>query len=245
VSGTWWPTSAAALEALQRWLAERAMAEPPWQPPLGRTLEVGGVFVATPRGTVGSGEAGQAAHAMGEAGQIAHAAAVVLDADGRLIRSALLADHLDAPYAPGLLALREGRLLQAVVERLAAPPDVLLVDATGRDHPRRAGLAIHLGAACSLPTIGITDRPLLASGPPPPAIRGAAAELCLDGELVGYRLRTHGAARAVVVHGGWRVDAETARAMVLRLRGPGRTPAPLRAARHLARTSRARMHRSD
>src|SRR5439155_270280 len=72
-----------------------------------------------------------------------------------------------APSAPGLLALREGSMLAAAVEALEARPDVLLVDATGRDHPRRAGLALHLGAVLDVPTIGVTHRPLRATGPEP------------------------------------------------------------------------------
>src|SRR6266540_962954 len=61
--------------------------------------------------------------------------------------------------APALLALREGRLLEAAVRALdeASPPEVLLVNASGRDHPRRAGLALHLGAVLGVPTVGVTD----------------------------------------------------------------------------------------
>jgi deoxyribonuclease V len=175
---------------------------------------------------------------MGAAGEPAWAAAVVF-VEGRMLESAVVEGQFDAPYAPGLLALREGRLLAEAVGRLGQPPDLLIVNATGRDHPRLAGLAMHLGAACGLPTIGVTDRPLVAAGTEPGPERGAAAELQLDGALVGYRLRTHARARAVVVHAGWRVDAETARALVLSVSGSSRTPEPLREARRLARASRA------
>jgi len=156
-----------------------------------------------------------------------------------MVDSVVVVDRFDAPYAPGLLALREGRLLEQAVRRLEHTPDVLIANATGRDPPRRAGLTVHLGAACGLPTIGVTDRPLIAVGAEPGPDAGAAAELRLEGELVGYRLRTRAGARAVVVHAGWRVDAETARAVVLSVNGRGRTPEPLRQARRLARTSRS------
>jgi deoxyribonuclease V len=116
---------------------------------------------------------------------------------------------------------------------------VLMVNASGRDHPRRAGLALHLGAACGLPTIGVTDRPLLASAAEPGLQRGAVAELMLEDEVVGYRLRTRAGSRAVVVHAGWRVDAQTACSVVLRVSCSSRTPAPLREARRLARTARS------
>ncbi|HEY8236284.1 MAG TPA: endonuclease V, partial [Gaiellaceae bacterium] len=67
-------------------------------------------------------------------------------------------------YEPGLLALREGPVLETAVRALTARPDALLVDATGRDHPRRAGLALQLGAILDLPSVGVTHRPLLADG---------------------------------------------------------------------------------
>jgi hypothetical protein len=62
--------------------------------------------------------------------------------------------YAGAPYEPGLLALREGAILEAAVRTLRELPDALLVDATGGDHPRRAGLALQLGAALELPTVG-------------------------------------------------------------------------------------------
>ena len=94
-----------------------------------------------------------------------------------------------APYAAGLLALREGPLLEGAVRALQQRPDLVLVDATGRDHPRRAGLALHLGAVLDLPTIGVTNRPLAAARRPGTG-RGAAAPLMLDGAVVGLR-RAH------------------------------------------------------
>jgi deoxyribonuclease V len=159
------------------------------------------------------------------------------------VDEAVCEDVFEADYASGLLALRQGAILEHIVRNLRRQPDVLLVNASGRDHPRRAGLAVHLGAACDLPTIGITDRPLLASGERPPPARHAAAPLLLDGEIVAYRLRTQHATRPVVVHAGWRVDARTACEVVKSLSGRRRTPEPLRQARRLARTDRAQRRR--
>jgi deoxyribonuclease V len=185
-------------------------------------LRVGGVFVAAP-------------HREGDA---AFAAAVAL-VDGRVVESAVVEGTLGSPYVPGLLALREGRLLAEAVSNLRQRPDVLLVNASGRDHPRKAGLALHIGAALDLPTIGVTDRPLLAQGPDAAAERGATAPLLLAGEVVGYRLRTQPSVRPVIVHIAWRVDAETTCAVVLCVSHAGRTPGPLREARRLARTTRS------
>jgi deoxyribonuclease V len=140
---------------------------------------------------------------------------------------------------PGLLALREGPSLEAAVRALAIRPDVLLVDATGRDHPRRAGLALQLGAVLELPTIGVTHRPLLATGPWPPDRRGASSPLVIEGEQVGVWLRTRAEARPLAIHPGWRIDLDVAIETVLGAAGAHRTPEPLRRARTLARTMRA------
>ncbi len=142
-------------------------------------------------------------------------------------------------YAPGLLALREGALLEAAVRALPDPPEILLVDATGRDHPRRAGLAVHLGAVLGLPTIGVTHRPLVADGDWPDDRRGARSVLVVRGELVGYWLRTRPGTRPLAVHAGWRTDPEAAAEVVFSLIGRHRTPEPLRLARRAARTARA------
>ena len=123
---------------------------------------------------------------------------------------------------------------------LLEPPDVLLVDATGRDHPRRAGLALQLGAVVGIPTVGLTDRPLLARGEEPDDERGAASPLLIEGEKVGYLLRTKRGTRPICVHAAWRTMPETALEVVLTVTGSMRTPEPLRAARTAARAARAR-----
>jgi deoxyinosine 3'endonuclease (endonuclease V) len=94
------------------------------------------------------------------------------------------------PYRPALLALREGPLLEQAVRALPITPEVLVANATGRDHPRRAGLALHLGAVLGLPTVGVTTRPLLAQGAWPADQRAATAPLLVGGEVVGYWVRT-------------------------------------------------------
>jgi deoxyribonuclease V len=207
---------------LQRTLAQLADAEPAWCPQVATPLRAGGVFVAEPLSF----------------GEPALAAAVILRRSA-IVDSVVVRGMLQAPYAPGLLAMRQGALLQQAVDGLRERPDVLLVNASGRDHPRGAGLALHLGAVCRLPTIGLTDRPLLATFTVPPPERGAASELRLDGRLVGYAVRTRTQAKPVLVHAAWRVDADTARDVVLSLASGSRTPAPLREARRLARTFRS------
>ena len=143
-----------------------------------------------------------------------------------------------APYRAGWLALREGPGLGTAVASLPRRPDVLLVDATGRDHPRRAGLALHLGAILDLPTVGVTHRPLLADGSWPELTRGARSPLRLDDELVGYWVCTRTGMRPLAAHAGWRTDPDIAVDTVLAAAGRFRTPGPLRWARQAAREAR-------
>src|SRR3990172_4814583 len=112
----------------------------------------------------------------GGAGDPAWAAAVLL-VDGRGTATEIVHGRAAAAYEPGLLALREGPLLEAAVRRLPVQPEGLIVKAPGRPPPRRAGRALHLGVRLSVPTIGVTRRPLLAVGEPPPDARGATGPL--------------------------------------------------------------------
>ena len=214
-----WPVSPDALVEQQ---ARLAAAKPAlWQ--FAPDAVVGGCFVCFPRGPSGPGRAGDRAWAAAAAGE---ATVVVTGAAG-------------APYESGLLALREGALLEAAVRALPRRPDVLLVDATGRDHPRRAGLALHLGSVLDVPTVGVTHRTLLATGDEPEDEAAARSPLRLAGEVVGYRLRTRRGCRPVAVHAAWRTDPETAVEVVLACTRGTRTPEPLRRARLAARTARA------
>jgi len=220
-----WPRDPVALAACQRTLG---LAVPePWLGPVP-PFRVGGVFVCFPRGEEG----------IGAEGDLAWVAAVTME-EGRLASRAVVEGAAGAFYEPGLLAMREGPLLEAAVRALDIPPDLLLVNATGRDHPRRGGLAVHLGAMLELPSIGITHRPLYASGPWPAPLDGADAPLRLDGETVGYWLRRRGRWRPLAVHAGWRVSAAVARSVATALPGRARTPEPLRQARRLARDARS------
>lgn len=157
-----------------------------------------------------------------------------------MLAQAVVADRVPAAYEPGLLAMREGRVLAAAVNELSWLPDVLLVDATGLDHPRRAGLAVHLGAAVGVPTVGVTQRPLVATGALPSLQRGARAPVRVGDRPVGFWVCTRTGARPVVAHAGWRTTAETAADVVLAAStGAARTPVPLQEARRVAREARA------
>ena len=220
-----WPSDADALTALQRELGERS-AEP-WTPPTGRP-RVGGCWVCFPRGLTGPGKAGDRAWAV----------AVVLRG-ATLLDQNLQPGEAAAPYVPGLLAVRIGSVLESAVRGLSVPPDVLLVDATGPDHPRRSGLALHLGAALELPTVGVTHRPLAGEGEWPADRRGATSPIRIGDDVVASWVRTCRGTRPLVVHPGWRVGLDDAVGLVLELTPRRRTPEPLRRARTLARRARA------
>jgi len=201
-----WPRTREDLERAQRELA--LAASEPWIFRPGAAI--GGTFGAS----------------AGEDGPDRIWAAAVLGPASAVVRG-----ETGAPYEAGYLALREGEWLERAVRALPRLPDVLLVNATGRDHPRRAGLALHLGAVLDVPTVGVTDRPLLA--------RVQGGGLVLDGEAVGLLVRTRPGARPVCAHAAWRTDAATAAEVVRAAAGGSRTPEPIRLARFLARSARA------
>lgn len=226
-----WPEYTADLIALQYRLsaaARSALASDPWV--VDDRATIGGCFVTFARGKSGPGHTGDRAWA----------AAAVWRA-GAIQARFVAVQRVPAAYAPGLLAAREGPVLEAAVTGLGIRPDVLLVNATGFDHPRHAGLAIHLGAVMDLPTVGVTHRPLVACGPiPDDQSRGSRAPVFVGDGCAGYWVRTRSGARPVIAHSGWRTDPETAVHTVLAATAPrARTPAPLREARRCARTARA------
>jgi deoxyribonuclease V len=219
-----WP--ATADELIQRQHALGELAPERWQPAV--TLQrIGACFVCFER-VQGSGAAGD----MGFAG-------AAVTHRRRLLAGVASSGPAGGPYLPALLALREGPLLEQAVRALPIAPEVLVVNATGRDHPRRAGLALQLGAVLGLPTVGVTIRPLVAEGDWPADQRGATAPLVLSGEVVGCWVRTRAGARPLAVHAAWQTDPEAAVQVVLAATRRARTPEPLRRARTLARTLRA------
>jgi deoxyribonuclease V len=221
-----WPAGAEELIAEQLRLG--GTRAPAWQPQDDAPGLYAGCFVCFERGGAGAGRPGERAWA---------GAALVSGA--RVLATSSVEGSAPAAYEPGLLALREGTLLEVAVRALPQRPDALIVNATGRDHPRRAGLALQLGAVLELPTVGVTHRPLLATGAWPPDEAGAGSPLRLGDEVVGAWVRTRRGTRPLAVHAAWRTDADAAVAVVLAASRHARTPEPLREARRTARTARA------
>jgi deoxyribonuclease V len=220
-----WPSDADSLIAYQRQLATAA-PEPYTVDP--SAASIGGCWVCFPRGLVGPGTDHDQAWS-----------AVVIMFGGRVVEQRVITGIASAPYVPGLMALRLGPLMEEALRAISRLPHVLLLDATAHDHPRGAGLALHLGAELDIPTIGVTHRPLVASGEWPSDHRGATSPLRVGGSVVGCWLRTQPGVRPLVVHPGWRIDLVTAVEVVTMLTRRRRTPEPLRRARQLARRTRS------
>jgi deoxyribonuclease V len=220
-----WPADAESLIAEQRRLAR---AEPDTWPRPDDPILIGASWVCFRRGAAGPGGAGDPTWT-----------AAITMRGPLVVDQRVEAGTTDAPYVPGLLAMRTGRVLEATTRGLPTPPDVLIVDATARDHPRRAGLALHLGAALDLPSIGVTHRPLVAEGGWPADERGATSPLLIGGEVVAAWVRTRAGTRPLAVHPGWRVSLDDAVGVVLEVSRRHRTPEPLRRARQVARLARA------
>jgi deoxyribonuclease V len=168
-------------------------------------------------------------------GRITRAAVAVLGfADLQLVEAALARRPTAFPYVPGLLSFRE---IPAVLEALAAlacTPDLLLADGQGLAHPRRFGLACHLGWLVDTPTIGVAKSRLLGEFTPPPAQRGAWAPLLDRGDVVGAAVRTRRGVKPVFVSPGHRVDVASAVRLTLACTQRYRLPEPSRAAHRLA-----------
>jgi deoxyribonuclease V len=253
-SATRWPTDERELVSLQQRLAEEATACDQQPLRLPERPLLAGCFVAFARGEAGPGNPGDRAWAgavtwrpvEGARDEGAALRGVSHEQGPRVARDtheqAVVEGTVPAAYSPGLLALREGPILERAVAALHDQPDVLLVDATGLDHPRRAGLAIHLGRVLDVSTVGVTHRPLHADpGTGPPAlVRGTTAPVMVDGDLVGHWVVTRDGARPVVAHAAWHTDAATAADIVLLASTPSsRTPVPLGEARRIAREARS------
>lgn len=159
------------------------------------------------------------------------AAVVVVDAaSGELLESAGARAEARFPYVPGFLSFRELPVLLEAFARLPARPDLVLADGQGRAHPRRFGLACHLGVLLDLPTIGVAKSRLVGEHREPGPRRGAHARLLDGGEIIGEVVRTQDGVRPVYVSIGHRVSLATARRLTLRFATQHRLPEPARAA---------------
>lgn len=138
------------------------------------------------------------------------------------------------PYVPGLLAFREGPVVLAALERLEHRPDVLMFDAQGFAHPRRMGLATHLGILLDISSVGCAKSRLWGAYVEPGERKGSWTPLVDGDEVIGAVVRTRDSVRPVFVSIGHRVDLETAISLVLGCATRYRLPEPTRWAHRVA-----------
>lgn len=167
-------------------------------------------------------------------------AAAVLDADTlETVEIAIARGVPSVAYAPGLFSFRELPIVREALARLTIRPDLIVCDAQGIAHPRRLGLASHLGVVEDIPTIGCAKSRLTGTHVDPGERRGAAAALIDADEVIGAALRTRDATRPVHVSIGHRVSLATACDWILRLTPRYRLPETTRVADHAVKVALA------
>lgn len=170
-----------------------------------------------------------------EGGDITRAAVVVLRWPGlEPVEQVVHREPTRMPYIPGLLSFREVPAALGAFARLVESPDLVMVDGQGIAHPRRLGVASHLGLWLDLPTIGIAKSRLCGAHGEVPTQRGAWTPLRDGGETIGAVLRSRQDVKPVYVSPGHRLGLDTALEWVLRCLGRTKLPEPTRLADRLA-----------
>lgn len=144
------------------------------------------------------------------------------------------------PYVPGLLSFREIPAVLAALARLRGEAEVVLCDGQGLAHPRRCGLACHLGLWLGIPTVGVAKSRLCGEHDEPGRLRGARTPLCVDGAAVGSVLRTRTDVRPLYISPGHLCDIDTAVAITLETSARYRLPDPAREAHALVTREKQR-----
>ena len=214
-----WDVSPRRAGAIQRELAGRVERETParFQPAV-----VAGLDAAFPTG-----------------GKECVAAAVAWSVrERRVLEERVVRRPLTFPYVPGLLSFREAPAVLAALAELETPADALLCDGHGLAHPRRFGLACHLGVLTGIPAVGCAKSVLVGAPGQVADSRGSQGPLEHRGERIGTVLRTRDHVRPVFVSIGHRVDLETAVELVLACAIGFRLPEPIRRADRLVSEAR-------
>jgi deoxyribonuclease V len=166
------------------------------------------------------------------------AAVAVLDVKSfEIVDLSVHVDTCTFGYYPGLFAFREVPALARALERLRTTPDVLVCDGHGIAHPRRFGLACHIGVLTDLPSVGVAKARLAGTYAEPAWPRGASTDLIDGDEVVGRVVRTQDGVRPVFVSIGHRIDLDDACRLALALCDRYRLPETTRAADRLARAA--------
>lgn len=166
---------------------------------------------------------------------VIHAAVVVLNFHSlELVCQETASVEVTFPYIPGLLSFREGPAVIEAFRKLSVSPDAVIFDGQGYAHPRRLGLASHLGLWLGVPTIGCAKSRLTGDYEPPKSKKGAYAQLTDKGEVIGAVITTRENVKPVFVSRGHLSDLDSAIEIVLRTAPRYRLPEPIRAAHLLS-----------
>ena len=152
-------------------------------------------------------------------------AVTVLDAETlTVVETATALRSVDFPYVPGLLAFREIPALIDALGKLTCVPDLLVCDGYGLAHPRRFGLACHLGVLTEVPTFGVAKTAFIGTFAEPGQARGDHSDLLENNEVIGRVLRTQPDVKPVFVSVGHRISLDAATDLALRLAPKYRLP---------------------
>jgi deoxyribonuclease V len=205
--------------ALQKQLAAQVVYDRPL--PLDRIRLIAGVDVSVKPN----------AHGV----DFSHAAIVVMRYPSlEIIETRTATLQTPFPYISGLLSFREGAVIIQAARQLEHVPDVFLFDGMGRAHPRRLGIAAHLGLWLNAPTIGCGKTHLIGAFQPLAPERGAFQPLVHRGETIGVVLRTRDKVSPVYISSGHLIDLDSAREITLAVTPTYRLPQPIRAAHNAA-----------
>jgi deoxyribonuclease V len=212
--GERWPRTVAEARQVQERLRDRLSCSDD----LGPVRYVAGVDVGFERG-----------------GEVTRAAVAVLEFPALALHEEAIARRKTRfPYIPGYLSFREVPALLAAIARLKTTPDLILCDGQGYAHPRRFGLACHLGLLTDIPTIGVAKSRLIGEHGDLPEEKGAWVPLTHKDEMIGAVLRTRTGVRPLYISAGHRVGLDTAIRYVLECTTRYRLPETTRQAHRLA-----------
>ena len=168
-------------------------------------------------------------------GGVSRAAVVVMSYPSlSIIETACAEIETSFPYIPGLLAFREGPVILQAMRRLRCEPDVFLFDGMGQIHPRKLGIAAHLGLWLRRPTIGCGKTHFIGEYDVPALDKNSRSPLMFRGEQLGIVLRTRSRVKPVYVSVGHLCEIESAVALILSCTPKFRLPEPVRAAHKAA-----------
>ncbi|MFH1662863.1 MAG: deoxyribonuclease V [Chloroflexota bacterium] len=173
--------------------------------------------------------------AAGRANEMAQAAVVVLSyPEMQMVEFAKAQGRLELPYIPGLLSFRESPLILDAFCKIKTSPDIIMIDGQGIAHPRRLGIASHLGLLLDKTTIGCAKSRLCGSSLMPGDETGSYAEITDNGEIIAVTLRTKTGVKPLYISIGHKINLENAVYWVMRCCRGYRLPEPTRLAHLVA-----------